>query len=176
MQFETARLIVRPLQQSDLTDVYHSRKNPDTSKYIGDPATLEDAKLRIEEATQPWQGHDHQKMMLAIRCKTTNQFIGELLFKFTQKQCHIGEIGYRLSSQHLGKGYAFEAASTFISSLFDQFELNKVIAVCAINNVASWRLMEKLGMRREAELRDNMYLQGSYQNSFMYSILRRELQ
>ncbi|KZX00216.1 hypothetical protein JL49_12790 [Pseudoalteromonas luteoviolacea] len=176
MRFETARLTVRPLQQSDLTDVYQSRKNPDTSKYIGDPATIEDAKLRIKEATLPWQVIDHQKMMLAIRCKTTNQFIGELLFKFTQKQCHIGEIGYRLSPLHLSQGYAFEAASMFISHLFEQFELNKVVAVCAINNIASWRLMEKLGMRREGELRDNMYLQGSYHDSFLYSILRRELQ
>ncbi|TQF67725.1 GNAT family N-acetyltransferase [Pseudoalteromonas luteoviolacea] len=176
MRFETARLIVRPLQKCDLADVYQSRKNPDTSKYIGDPATIEDARQRIEEATQPWQGVDHQKLMLAIRCKTTDLFIGELLFKFTQKHCHIGEIGYRLSPQHLGKGYAFEATSTFVPHLFDQFELNKVIAVCAINNVSSWRLMEKLGMRREGELRDNMYLQGNYHNSFLYSILRRELQ
>ncbi|MCF2858308.1 GNAT family N-acetyltransferase [Pseudoalteromonas sp. SMS1] len=176
MQFETARLIIRPLQYDDLNDVYESRKNPETSKYIGPPASRKEAEKRIEEALLPWRETDHHRLMLAIICKTTRQFIGELVFKYVHKNCNIGEIGYRLSSQHIGKGYAFEATHEFIRCLFDRFSLNKINAICATDNQASWQLMEKLGMKKEGLLRENMYLHGQYQDSFIYSILKREMQ
>ncbi|ESP91174.1 MULTISPECIES: GNAT family N-acetyltransferase [Pseudoalteromonas] len=174
MQFETERLIIRPLQSSDLHAVYDSRRNLETSKYIGKPETLDDVKKRIEEARQPFENLEGQRLLLTLECKSSGDFIGEMLFKHTQLASRIGEIGYRLSPKKQKKGYAFEAASALISRLFAEFDLNKITAICATENTASWQLMEKLGMKKEGCLREYMLLQDRCVDSYLYSILKRE--
>ncbi|AOT11166.1 GNAT family N-acetyltransferase [Pseudoalteromonas luteoviolacea] len=174
MQFETERLIIRPLNKRDLNAVYHSRKDVETSKYIGKPATLVDVKKRIEEAELPWKNVEGQKMLMVIEHKVSGEFIGEMLFKFTHVDHQIGEIGYRLSPNQHKKGYAFEATRAFVSYLFEHFELNKITAICATKNKPSWQLMEKLGMQKEGHLREHMPLGSGYSDSYLYSISKRE--
>ncbi|MDK1288468.1 GNAT family N-acetyltransferase [Pseudoalteromonas umbrosa] len=174
MQFETQRLRIRTLNSSDLHAVYQSRRDLETSKYIGKPATIEDVQKRIEEASQPWKNIDGQKLLLVIEHKVSGDFIGEMLFKFTHVAHQIGEIGYRLSPTQQRKGYAYEAASALISQLFEHFALNKITAVCATENTASWQLMEKLGMQKEGHLREHMPLDSGFADSYLYAILKKE--
>jgi RimJ/RimL family protein N-acetyltransferase len=58
---------------------------------------------------------------------------------------------------------------------FEAFALGRVYARCDAENVASWRVMEKLGIRREAHLRAHRLLRGQRRDEFFYGTLRDEL-
>ncbi|MCO7188976.1 MULTISPECIES: GNAT family protein [unclassified Pseudoalteromonas] len=174
LYFNTPRLEIRPLQQQDLHAVYESRRNPDTSRYIGEPATLADAQSRIDQANAPWQAKEHERLLLAIIRREDNVLVGELMYKFLCHNAKTAEIGYRLNEKYIGQGYAFEAANALIETAFTQFGLNKICAFCAVENQASWRLMKKLGMQQEAHLRQHFKFSHGYCDGYMYGLLRSE--
>ncbi|RZQ54494.1 GNAT family N-acetyltransferase [Pseudoalteromonas phenolica] len=175
MEFTTKRLIIRLLKVSDLEAVLAHRSDPFTSRFIGKPATLADAQARIAQAQLPWKGKEGERLILAIECKESGLLLGELMFKFVSVEHQCGEIGYRLAGKYQGKGYAFEAANALIKEVFTQFKLNKLNAICAVDNIASWKLMEKLGMKREGRLRNNLMLPSGTTDCFTYGVLKHEV-
>ena len=175
MEFTTKRLIIRRLKVDDLEAIFEHRSDPFTSRFIGRPATLADAQARITQAQSPWEGKEGERLMLAIECKESGLLFGELMFKFVSVEHKCGEVGYRLAHKHQGKGYAFEAASALIKEVFVQFEVSKLNAICAVDNIASWKLMEKLGMQREGRLRSYMTLPSGTTDCFTYGVLKHEV-
>ena len=172
MKIETDRLLIRPLTLDDVDDSFEHRGDPEVSRYTPGPITREQAEARIQaQLDVPWAGKDHQKLMLAIELKESGKLIGELMFKYTDVESGNGEIGYRLNRHYQGKGYAFEAVSLFIRQLFSELGVHKIIALCATDNDASWRLMEKLGMTREGAMRSHFRLRGQRFDAYSYAIL-----
>ena len=71
------------------------------------------------------------------------------------------ELGWVIDPAHAGQGYATEAATALLRICFEDLGLRRVIAQCFADNVASWRLMEKLGMRRETHtVRESLHRSG----------------
>ncbi|MFC3032776.1 GNAT family N-acetyltransferase [Pseudoalteromonas fenneropenaei] len=174
MLFHTTRLTIRPLAEQDLAAVYQHRKDPQTSRYIGKPATLDDAKARIANAALPWQGQENERLMLAVELTPCGTFIGEVMFKYINLEGEIGEFGYRLAAEFIGQGYGYEVAAGLIDHLFHVLPLHKLTAIAAIDNLASWKLMEKLGMQREGVLRSHMKLKNGHEDCVLYGILKTE--
>ena len=85
-----------------------------------------------------------------------------------------GEIGYLLDLRYWGRGYATEAARAVLDFGFRELDLHRVYATCRPANVASIRVMEKLGMRREAHFRQHRWMKGAWQDSYLYAILDHE--
>ena len=73
-----------------------------------------------------------------------------------------------------GRGLTPEAARAVVGWGFERYALNKVGAYAALNNRRSWRVMEKLGMTREAVLRSNAKLWDEYVDDVYYGVLRKE--
>ena len=73
-----------------------------------------------------------------------------------------------------GLGYATEAAAELLRFGFDRLGLHRITAGCWAANIGSARVMEKIGMRREAHLREGAWIQGSWQDVFHYAILNHE--
>jgi RimJ/RimL family protein N-acetyltransferase len=86
----------------------------------------------------------------------------------------LGEIGYIVHPAHSGHGYATEAAAPLLAVAFDELGLHRVIGRTEARNVASARVLEKLGMRREAHLVENEWVKGEWQSELVYAILDRE--
>jgi len=87
------------------------------------------------------------------------------------------ELGWVIDPAHAGKGYATEAAGALLRVCFEDLGLRRVTAQCFADNVASWRLMEKLGMRRESHLvRESLHRSGAWLDGLAYAILREEWQ
>jgi [ribosomal protein S5]-alanine N-acetyltransferase len=59
---------------------------------------------------------------------------------------------------------------------FDNFDINRVCASALATNVGSWRVMEKIGMRREGEFIQSIYIDGEFYNDLYYAILREEFE
>jgi ribosomal-protein-alanine N-acetyltransferase len=84
------------------------------------------------------------------------------------------ELGYELEPRHWGKGYASEAARAMVAYGFEALELDRVFAYTLGENEASWRLMKRLGMRREGVLRDQANLRGHRVDTYLYGLLKEE--
>ena len=96
MQFRTERLTIRTMTMDDLEASYQHRSCPETSRYIGVPITRAQAQQRLRESCKPWEAEENEKLGLAITLSKNDQFIGELMFKYVNKDSLVGEIGYRL--------------------------------------------------------------------------------
>ena len=86
-----------------------------------------------------------------------------------------GRLGYVLDPAWAGHGYATEAAESMLALAFDELGLHRVTAGCFADNTASWRVMEKLGMRREQHgVQDSWHADLGWVDGFTYAILREE--
>jgi RimJ/RimL family protein N-acetyltransferase len=85
-----------------------------------------------------------------------------------------GEIGFIFHPDHQGHGYATEAARALIAHAFEHYGLHRVYGRLEPRNLASARVLEKLGMRREALLIENEWIKGEWQSEAIYALLARE--
>jgi RimJ/RimL family protein N-acetyltransferase len=85
------------------------------------------------------------------------------------------ELGWCLSPEHGGHGYATEAVRELMRICFDELGLRRVKADCFADNEASWRLMERVGMRRELHtIRESLHRSGDWLDGFGYALLAEE--
>jgi [ribosomal protein S5]-alanine N-acetyltransferase len=86
------------------------------------------------------------------------------------------EIYYHLGRPWWGKGYATEAASAVIDQVFTMPLVHRISAEVVAENIASTRVLEKTGMKREGRLRGKFFKDGIYRDLYVYSVLRNEWQ
>lgn len=84
------------------------------------------------------------------------------------------EIGYSLAPSERGKGYCTEAVNIMVDYLFLSKENVRIQAQTDVRNVASQRVLEKVGFKKEGTLRKNFFIQGEWRDVLLYSILREE--
>jgi RimJ/RimL family protein N-acetyltransferase len=85
-----------------------------------------------------------------------------------------GEIGFIFHPDHQGHGYATEAARALVDHAFEHYGLHRLYGRLEPRNTASARVLEKLGMRREAHLIENEWVKGEWQSEAIYALLARE--
>jgi RimJ/RimL family protein N-acetyltransferase len=85
------------------------------------------------------------------------------------------ELGWVLDPAHTGHGYETEAVRELLRVCFDELDLRRVVAKCFSDNEASWRLMERLGMRRELHaVRESLHRSGEWLDVYGYAMLACE--
>jgi RimJ/RimL family protein N-acetyltransferase len=85
-----------------------------------------------------------------------------------------GEVGFIVDPAHQGHGYATEAAEAMLELGFETYDLHRIIGRLEPRNTASARVLERLGMRKEAHLIENEWVKGEWQSEAVYAILARE--
>ena len=86
----------------------------------------------------------------------------------------IGEVGYLFNPAHAGRGYATEASRALLQVGFEELGLHRIIGRLDVRNAASARVLERLGMRREAHFVQNEWLKGEWTDELVYAMLDRE--
>ena len=110
----------------------------------------------------------------AVISLSSQTLIGHLVFH-PWAGPHTYEIGWVFAQEHHGRGYATEAARALLSHAFKTLGLHRVIATCQPENPASWRVMEKLGMRREGYFRQCIARDsGIWWDEYFYATLADE--
>ena len=168
---ETQRLRLRPFVQTDWQAVHAYTADPGVMTYMLDldgPLTEEQARQFVAENT------GDEARAVAITLKPGNQLIGHLVFHpwFAPRTY---EIGWLLGKSYHGQGYAPEAAAAMLKYGFEELLLHRVIATCQPENVPSYRVMEKIGMRREGWFRKCIYRDdGTWWDEYFYALLEEE--
>jgi RimJ/RimL family protein N-acetyltransferase len=173
---ETERLRLRPFTRGDADAVFAYRRREDVAQYLFDgPMTHETATevvgLRAGQFTLVGEG---DKMFLAVEIAESHAMIGEVSLIWRDEANRQGEIGYIFNPAYHGKGYATEAARALLGLGFDGLGLHRIYARCAANNFASFKVMERLGMRREAHFREHIFVKGAWDEELVYAILEDE--
>jgi ribosomal-protein-alanine N-acetyltransferase len=173
---ETKRLYLRPFTKKDAPELHYWAKNVNVTRFVNWDRhrnmsdTNEFIKL-VCELTEK-----NSLVFLAVVLKETMQVIGTVgVFQRSDLSPYTVELGYALGEDWWGKGYIVEAALAIVDYSFLMINsLERVEANCIVENYASRRIMEKIGMQREGILRNFAEKNGRLYNSYMYSVLRDE--
>ncbi len=173
---ETPRLLVRKFLQSDATDLYEYLSRPEIYKFEpGAPISLAEAE---DMAARRAVGEEFYAVVL----KANQKMVGHLYFaQIEPKEFLTWELGYIFNPAYQKHGYASESARALIEYGFANLGVHRVVAHCNPRNVASWRVMEKVGMRREALLLKHAFFRRSpdgspiWIDSYGYAILEEDL-
>lgn len=172
---ETSRLYLRPFTRGDLEAVFSYRRLDEVALYLFDPPlSREECALAVQQrATQIGIQEEGDRIILAVE-KEGGVLVGEVSLILRAKDVRQGELGWIFHPDHQGKGYAREAASALLDLAFTTGDFHRVFARCDALNISSWRLMERLGMRREAHFREHALFKGRWDEEFIYAILKKE--
>jgi RimJ/RimL family protein N-acetyltransferase len=172
----TARLDLRPHRRDDLEDLLAFHSQPEVVRYVPWPVrdreqtrTALEAKLAQGVLTEPGQW-----LVLAMEVRETSAVIGEVLLKWESETNRQGEIGFAVHRAHQGRGFAAEAARVVLRLGFDDLALHRIVAVCIDGNADSVRLLRRLGMQQEADLRDNVFFKGNWADQLVFGLLEDE--
>jgi RimJ/RimL family protein N-acetyltransferase len=172
---ETSRLILRPFAETDLEPFVAYRSDPDVARYQSwtAPYSREDGLAFIAEMKDKAPGQPDDWYQFALELKARPGLIGDCAFHMLP-DCQQAEIGFSLAAAAQGHGYGAEAVSRVIDYLFDEFDLHRVSATCDVDNVASARLLERVGLRREGHFVENAWFKGYWSSEYSYAVLARE--
>ena len=146
---ETARLQLRPFTMTDLAALHQQIYNDaDVMRYLpgGQPRSLEKTEVVLREFIAHKARHGYT--IDAVIDKHSGQFMG-MCGLFTLKEDGAVEIAYALGQAFWGQGYTTEAARAVLRHSFERIGLAQVIALAEPENVASQRVMQKVGMQHQ---------------------------
>ena len=173
MELNTERLKLREITLQDFQAVHEYASDPETVRYMPfGPNTEEETQEFINRNLKRQQEETRTEYGFGIILKSENRFIGACGIHGVSKV--QASIGYILNRNYWGHGYATEAAKALVEYLFDEFGVHRVFATCDPRNVVSIRVLEKVGMRLEGRLRENILKHGEYRDSLIYGILENE--
>jgi ribosomal-protein-alanine N-acetyltransferase len=142
---ETERLLLRTFTELDATLIYELNLDPDVTLYTHDPVKdITHAKEILEKTILPQYAlYNHGRW--AVHLKPTLEFLGWCGLKYRSELNEI-DLGYRFKKDFWGKGFATEAAYASIKYGFDKLNLQRIVGRAEIDNIGSWRVLEKCGM------------------------------
>jgi RimJ/RimL family protein N-acetyltransferase len=120
------------------------------------------------------RANERKVFEFALVHRKDNRVAGGVGTRITNVEQREGDLGYVLRKNLWGQGIATEAARAVLDFAFDALGLHRVWATADPENVASVRVLEKLGMRREGLLRRNIFVRGAFRDSAVYAILEDE--
>ncbi|MET7835394.1 GNAT family N-acetyltransferase [Micromonospora sediminicola] len=176
LPLRTGRLVLRAFTTADVAVVRDYRGRPEVTRFLYqepyDDESVRPAIDRMVRRTALRAPGD--VLQLAVTLPDTGVVVGDVLLTWTSGEHRQGEIGYAAHPDHTGRGYVTEAARELLRLGFDGLGLHRIVGRLDARNTASARVLERLGMRREAHLRENEFVKGEWTDEAVYALLARE--
>jgi [ribosomal protein S5]-alanine N-acetyltransferase len=170
---ETERLILRPLREGDLDDLF---------EYAQDPQVADFGMWQPYESYEACSAHLGQLISLyerflkwwALEDKATGKMIGRCELARYDDDDRKAEIGYALNRDFWRRGLMREAMRVVLSHGYNVLHLDRVSAVVLMDNVASIALLEQQGFKVEGTMRHYTYIRGKADDVLLYALLKDE--
>ena len=171
----TERLVISPLRPADAETFFGYRSDPEVSRFqCWQPASVQEVREFIANQQKIRPNSPGSWFQLAIRLRETDQMVGDVGLHFSAERDYETELGVSVAPEHQGCGYASEALRSALSYLFEDLGKRRITGSVDPRNLASIRLLESLGMRKEAHFRESMQVRGEWVDDLIYALLRRE--
>ena len=175
MILETPRLILREFVVGDWPAVLAYQSDPRYLRlYAWTTRTKADVQPFVTVFVASQAVEPRLKYQLAITLRDGGALAGSCGIRLAEPGARAADLGYEVSPEHWGRGYATEAARAMLEFGFGELGVRRVWAECVPENAASRRVMEKLGMRREGRLRQTQRYKGRWWDTLVYGILENE--
>jgi RimJ/RimL family protein N-acetyltransferase len=173
----TERLTLRAATAEDADATWAYRRLPQVAEWITElPTDLEAYRSTFAEPA---------RLATTVLVERDGELVGDLMLRredaWAQHEVADAardtqaELGWVLDPRFTGHGYATEAVRGLLRVCFEDLGVRRVVANCFVDNEASWRLMERLGMRREIHaLQDSLHRSGRWLDSYGYAMLAEE--
>lgn len=173
---ETARLRLRPFTRGDVDAVFAYRQREDIARFLFDEPMSRESCAEVVQARVGQIGFDKEgdKIFLAVERVDDLAMIGEVSLILRNAEARQAELGYIFHPDFHGYGYATEAGRAVLALGFDGAGMHRIYAQCDARNAASARVMERLGMRREAHFREHVMVKGAWDEELIYAMLEQE--
>jgi RimJ/RimL family protein N-acetyltransferase len=174
--YRTERLLLRHFTPDDLEAFMAMHSDPAIVRYVPyPPLTREKAEERLRSiATMTAIDDDAQQLRFAVVLPETDELIGDVSMWSSPSDRLQAEIGYVFNPRFHGRGYATEAVTELLRIGFEEAGLHRITANADARNAASIRVMERIGMRREAHFVQGSYEKGEWVDEVEYGILADE--
>jgi len=173
---ETERLVLRAYTADDYDALHAIVSRTDVNRFLyteprGHDETAELLGRKLGN-TELIDEDDH--ISAAVCLRETGELVGDQMLRWVSVEHRRGEIGFMFHPDHQGLGYATESALPLMDWGFTVCGFHRIIGRLDARNFASARVLEKLGMRREAPMIENEWVKGEWQSGIDYAILERE--
>lgn len=171
-EISTERLIIRRIESSDWKDIHEYLSDEEVIRFEPYGVMTEE---QVREETDKRVNHES---FYAVVLKENMKMIGN--FYLDRGDFDTYELGYVFNRSYQKKGFAAEGAKAVIDYAFSELDARRVTAMCNPENEASWKLLERLGFRREGHLHQNIYFKTDqndepiWLDTYEYAVLKSE--
>ena len=171
------RLLLRDFVAEDWQDVHAYASRPEACRFQAwGPNTPDESRTHVQERIALARMQPRTGFHLAVIFPETETVIGEGGLDIRSQRFRNGEISYVMHPEYWGQGLATEVASTLLSFGFTMLKLHRIFATCDPRNLASERVLQKLGMQYEGRMRETELIRDGWRDSALYSLLEQKWQ
>lgn len=163
-----------PLEESDRDWYMALAMDPVMMQFVDDPRTLAEATEDFDSRAKSWSLDNENWYAMAVVDINTQERLGDVAIKIVDKKALKAEVGFMLRAHAQGKGVGSEAMKLLVEHAFAAYGVNKLVAYCDVQNIGSWKVLEKCGFSREGFLKQNAFVQGKYVDDYVYGLCRED--
>ncbi|MEX0313933.1 MAG: GNAT family N-acetyltransferase [Allomuricauda sp.] len=178
IRLQTERLLISPITLDDLEKIHELHSLPETDEFntLGIPKNIDETKRIITGWIDKNNSGQNRNFTFKIEQAESKAFVGLIALNLGMPKFKIAEVWYKLHSAFWGKGYATESLNRILEFGFGELNLHRIEAGCAVENMGSIRVLEKVGMTREGRKRKVLPLKDGWSDNFHYAILASDLE
>lgn len=167
----TSRLILRPIELDDAESIFAYAKNPNVCKYTlwETHQSAQDSLNYIRDYIFDYYSKGVPEPFGITLKENPKKVIGTVGCFWTSKQAKAMELAYAIGEEHWGKGLVAEASQAVMDYCFKEFSLKRIQARCKVENKASSRVMEKVGMSYEGTLKSAIFHRNKFWDMSYYA-------
>ncbi|MES2648992.1 MAG: GNAT family protein [Bacteroidota bacterium] len=173
---ETKRLIIRELTFADVNVVHELLSLAETDEFntLGIPGTIQITEVQLDEWLIAQIQEPRCSYIFSI-CKNDDDcFIGLIALVIGKAKYRAAEVWFKVHKDFWRKGYTTEALTKVLDYGFNTLKLHRIEAGCAVENIASYKVLEKVGMKREGMKRKNLPIRGEWNDNYFYGMLEED--
>ena len=174
IKINSNNLFLKPLTKENVTDLFALHADKEVQHYtdVDIFKSLNEAQKFIIETAKIAETKDF--LFLGIFSRATKDFLGTIRLYHIDYKHRFATIGFQLMKDYWGRGYMHEGLQIFLKFCFNELELNRIEAQTFVKNERGIKVLEKLEFVREGRLRENFLIDEKFEDSFLYSLLKKD--
>ena len=177
MILKTQRLNLRPISENNIENIFNLQSLEQTSEFNTSkpPSNINETKINVVKWIAENNRDNIKHFTFAVELIDDNKFIGLIGLHLGKEHYENAEVWFQYDYRFWNKGYATESLRKILDFGFEDLKLHRIEAGCAVDNVGSVSVLEKVGMLREAHTRKLLPLKSGWSDNYGYAILETDL-